>query len=264
MDDPADRAALDAQRFDRRTLFKSVIAVGLAAGVSRSGAAAAPPARQGPEWAVDVTVLESCSCHVFCQCFFNGIPMGMGDPHQQMHPCLFNQAYHVDRGHYGDVDLAGARFWYSGNAGMDLNEHVWPWAVMTFDRAMSERQRQALAKILGTLRFYRDEHWHSHSFAPPAPIAWSGGKDVARATLDSGRLAEVSLKAFKDANDDPVMMLNMGYFGWPRNSGFALMPAEVEAYRAPGRAFEFKGTNGLKTTLSMNSADVDPRTGHVT
>jgi hypothetical protein len=177
---------------------------------------------------------------------------------------MFNQAYHVDHGHFGDVDLSGTRFWYSGNAGHDLNQHVWPWAVMTFDSGMTDRQREGLTTILQKLRFYRDEHWQTHSIATPAPIKWAATRDLARASLDSGKLAEISLKAFKDANDDPVMMLNMGYFGWPRNSGFALMPAEIEAYRAPGRAFQFKGTNGLKTTLSMTSADVDPKTGRVT
>lgn len=263
MHDAADPGPCGAHRFDRRTFVTGAAVAGLAAGVSRYSAVAAPlaPSR---EWAVDVTVLESCSCRVFCQCFFNGMAMGTEDSRKPMHPCLFNQAYHVDAGHYGDVDLAGAQFWYSGNAGTDLNQHVWPWAVMTFDSRMSQRQQQALTSVLQKLRFYRDEHWHAHGFAAPAPIEFSAGKDVARASLASGRLAEVSLKAFKDANDDPVMMLNMGYFGWPRNSGFALMPAELEAYRAPGRAFEFKGTNGLKTRLSMNSGDADPKTGRVT
>lgn len=251
--------------FGRRTFVKGAAAASIAATVNRFSAIAAPVLPKFGEWAVDVTVLESCSCRVFCQCFFTGMAMGAEDnSHARMHPCLFNQAYHVERGHYGDVDLAGARFWCSGNAGSDLNQHVWPWAVMTFDSEMSETQRQALARILHSLRFYRDEHWKTRNIAPPAPIDWSAGRDAAHASLDSGKIAEVSLKAFKDANDEPVMMMNMGYFGWPRNSGFALMPAQVEAYRAPGRAFEFKGTNGLKTTLSMNSGDVDPKTGRVT
>lgn len=263
MPNPSDVLPAQAHPFDRRTFVKGAGAVAVGAGLSRYSAVAAPVLPKSPQWSVDVTVLESCGCRVFCQCFFNGMPMG-ADPSSQVHPCLFNQAYQVDRGHYGDVDLAGARFWYSGNAGADLNQHVWPWAVMTFDSGLSERQKQALARILQTLRFYRDEHWRFHSFAPAAPIQWSAERDIARASVDRGKVAEVSLKAFKDANDKPVMIMNMGYFGWPRNNGFALMPAELEAYRVPGRSFEFKGTNGLKTTLSMNSSDVDPRTGRVT
>ncbi len=53
-----------------------------------------------------------------------------------------------------------------------------------------------------------------------------------------------------------VPMNKMDYFGYPRNSGFLLMPNDVEAYRVGNKAFEYHGTNGLVTTVEITSHDI--------
>jgi len=55
---------------------------------------------------------------------------------------------------------------------------------------------------------------------------------------------------------EPVVIKNLRYFGAPRNTGFVLMPNEVEAYRVGPKAFEFKGTNGFMITYDITSKDV--------
>jgi hypothetical protein len=58
-------------------------------------------------------------------------------------------------------------------------------------------------------------------------------------------------------HEQPVIVSNLKYFGFPRNSGFRLMPSTVLAYRREGRAFEYKdrGTNGFMTTVDMTAMD---------
>ena len=56
--------------------------------------------------------------------------------------------------------------------------------------------------------------------------------------------------------EEPVVIRNLRYFGAPRNTGFVLMPNEVEAYRVGPKAFEFKGSNGFMITYDITSKDV--------
>ena len=55
---------------------------------------------------------------------------------------------------------------------------------------------------------------------------------------------------------DPTIITNLRYFGAPRNTGFHLMPNEIEAYRVGPNAFEYKGTNGFMITFDITSKDV--------
>lgn len=248
---------------DKRTFLKTAFG-GAAAGIlGRHAIALGGPVQRASEWALEIGVIESCSCRVFCQCFFTGAPLPPA-AHQDHWPnathfCRFNQAYRVTRGHYGGLDLAGAKFWYAGDAGSDLKQAKWDWAVLTFDTALSEAQRDALWTMLQSLRFYRPERWHSQTIASPAPVEWTLTDESAHATLAGGSAAEISLKRLKGQHAGPVLLQNLGYFGYPRNSGFALMPSEVQAYRVGEHAFEYEGTNGFVTTVQMTAADIAAR-----
>src|SRR6267378_802121 len=145
-------------------------------------------------WAFNATVIEACSCPMFCQCYFSTSPAshsmadmpGMeGKGHDEAY-CKFNNAYKVNKGTYNGVSLAGAKFWVACDLGTD------------------------------------------------APIVWEHnmGSDEAHATLDGGKAAEVTLKSSVAHNAaGPTVIKNLKYFGVPRNDGFVLMPNTVEAYR---------------------------------
>lgn len=226
-----------------------------------STADAQKPETSEPAWSVNMTVLETCSCPVFCQCFFTGKPpadcgMNMGSD-SGMNYCQFNQAYRVNAGHYGSVRLDGAEFWFAGDAGDDFAHPKLEWAVLTFDKGVTKDQQEALTAILDHLHFYRPERWKSYGIGKSAAMTWSFSNDSAKASLDNGKTAEVVLRRLDGGmNDEPVTMNNMDYFGYPRNSGFLLMPNEVEAYKVGERAFEYKGTNGLVTTVDFASSDI--------
>jgi hypothetical protein len=77
-----------------------------------------------------------------------------------------------------------------------------------------------------------------------------------RVLADGGKAGEIVLRRNPGMTDDKVMISNLRYFGAPRNTGFVLLPNEVEAYRLGPKAFEFKGTNGFMITYDITSKDV--------
>ena len=206
-----------------------------------------------PEWKMNATVIEACSCPMFCTCYFGGgQPAGHHDmgSHAEEHFCRFNNAYRVNRGVYKGVKLDGAKFWVSGDLGGDFSHGQMDWAVVTFDRATSQAQRDGIVAIAGSLFPVK---WNSLTTGV-GDITWNATKDEARATLDGGKTAEVALKkgAFGEAGQVPVIK-GLQYWGADHNDGFVLMPNTVEAWRAGDKQYEFKGTNGFMMTLDIAS-----------
>ena len=80
----------------RRTL---AMTGGLCLTLLALAAAARTPARAaGPDWAANMTVIEACSCPMFCQCYFNTKPAmhaGGHEGHGAKHFCRANNAYKV-------------------------------------------------------------------------------------------------------------------------------------------------------------------------
>jgi uncharacterized protein DUF1326 len=203
-------------------------------------------------WHMNATIIEACSCPMFCQCYFNSAPSGEHGMHGEGgHYCKFNNAFRINKGSYGPVALDGAKFWVAGDLGGDFSKGMMDWAVVTFDRATSKEQRDAIATILGSVYPVK---WNSLTTAE-GDIAWTPGKDEAHATIDGGKTAEVALKRFQGMSDDPIVIKNLRYWGAPRNDGFLMMPNTVEAYRVGSKPFEFKGTNGFMITIDTSSTD---------
>ena len=229
----------------------ATLAVAAAQGSSKGSAGAGKPA----EWSINASIIEACSCPMFCQCYFSTEPAAHAGHEGHAggeHFCRFNNAFRVNRGHYGGVKLDGAKFWVAGDLGGDFSKGQMDWAVATFDRSMTKEQRDAVGAILAHVY---PAKWNSFTTAEGA-IEWTPGKESAHALLDGGKTAEVKLKKFPGMTSEPVVIKNLKYWGVPRNDGFVLMPNEVEAYRAGDKPFEFKGTNGFMITLDMNSSDV--------
>ena len=238
----------------------ALIALGAAAG------AAAPPAAKasapaGPEWKMNATVIEACSCTMFCPCYFNTSPSshhehgGAGE-----HFCRANNAYKINSGHYGDAKLDGAKFWIITDLGGDFSKGMMDWAILTFDKADTKEQRDGILQIASHLF---PVQWKSFKTAE-GDITWNyDGSGDAHALLDGGKTAEVHLKASPNANNpaEPVVIKNLRYWGATSNDGFVLMPNVIETYRVSDKAFEFKGTNGFMLTLDIDSKNAPPAAG---
>jgi hypothetical protein len=239
-------------------------------GGSATPAPAAAPAE--PKWSINATIIEACSCPMFCQCYFNAEPAAQpadashdahaghaGHEGHVTHFCKANNAYKVNKGSYGDTKLDGAKFWFSGDLGGDFSKGQLDWGVLTFDPSVTKEQREGIKVIMGQLY---PGTWKSFTVASDKPIEWTADKDRAVARLDGGKAAEVVLKRFPGNTDEPIVIKNLKYWAAPRNDGFVLMPNEVEALRQapPGQEpFEYKGTNGFMITFDFNSDDVKPK-----
>lgn len=234
-------------------LFVSVCLASLTIYATESAKPAAAPAAKAAAWSMNATAIEACSCPMFCQCYFNTEPAGHHHEGEAEHFCKFNNAYKINSGKSGAVNLTGAKFWISGDLGGDFSKGQMDWAVLTFDKAVTKEQREAIGAILGKLFPVK---WNSFTMGE-GDMTWEATKDAASATLDGGKTAEVKLTRFKGMTDAPVKIMNLKYWGAARNDGFALMPNTVEAYRVGPKAYEFKGTNGFMVTIDMKSSDFE-------
>lgn len=212
-----------------------------------------------PKWAFNATVIEACSCPMFCQCYFSHEPAAhqhtaQADHSENMteHYCRFNNAFKVNKGNYNGVRLDDAKFWVAGDLGGDFSQGKMDWATLIFDPSVSAEQREGIMAVLGKL--YPVE-WSSFTVADDAAMDWEFTKDRAEARLNDGKTAEVVLRRQPGMTEGPVVIKNLQYWGAPRNDGFVLMPNEVEAFRVGDKPFEFKGTNGFMITVDMEAKD---------
>ncbi len=215
-----------------------------------------------PDWSMNATLIEACSCPMFCQCYFNTEPAvhagheGLHQGHQEGHYCRFNIAYRINRGNYGATKLDGAKLWIAGDLGADFSQLNTDWAVVTFDPSVTKEQRDGIAAILGKIYPVK---WKSFRVADDASVDWKASKDLDVAKLGGGKVGELELSRFAGMTNAPVVINNLRYFGAPRNDGFIMMPNRVEAYHAGDKPFEYHGTNGFMITLDINSSDVTPK-----
>ena len=233
----------------RRNLLALAV---LAALVTWGGAARSKDATT-PDWSMNATIIEACSCPMFCSCYFDTKPAGHHAEGGTEHFCKFNNAYRVNKGSYGATKLDGMKFWVGGDLGADFSDGVMDWAVLTFEPSATKEQRDAVAAILG--RVYPVK-WNSFTIGPDASIEWTATKDKAEARLDGGKTAEVVLARYQGMSNEPIVIKNLKYFGAPRNDGFLMMPNTVETWKVGEKAFEYKGTNGFMITFDINSKDV--------
>jgi hypothetical protein len=257
----------------------------LAAEKQQASAEKSPPqpaSQKPPAWSMNATIIEACSCPMFCQCYFDTKPAA-GDPHghgghaghaapanaskaadagkaanaeAHTHFCKFNNAYRVNQGHHGDTKLDGVKFWVAGDLGAEFDDGEMDWAVLHFDPSVTKPQREG---IQAALTHIYPVKWKSFTVGADKPIEWTATRDKAEARLDGGKSAEVVLKKNKGINDEPIVIRNLKYWGTPRNDGFMLMQNDVQSLRQVPEGqqpFEFKRTNGFMITFDINANDV--------
>jgi hypothetical protein len=218
--------------------------------------AVAQQTKANPAWSMNATIIEACSCEMFCPCYFSTEP---SPAHGEHGYCRFNMAYKVNKGRAGDVDLAGAKFWIAGDLGADFGDGQTEWAEVAWDPSVTKAQRDAIAGVL--LGPVYPLKWKSFTVGADAPVEWTASKESAVAKLDGGKGGEIRLQHNPTAmNAEPTVIKNLKYFAAPRNDGFMLMPAELQAFRRTDKKFETKGTNGFMITLDVASTDVPATT----
>lgn len=211
------------------TLFTILIT----AGVGWLALASATPST----YAVEATAIEGCSCPLFCSCYYNAEPSGG-------HMCQFNNAYRFSAGsHWGDVDLSGAKVWFSGDLGSHFGDGQMEWLVVTHDRASTPEQRAAIGAWAAVVF---PVQWSSVSERED-DIAWEVDAKSAHAEMASGT-ASLHLERVIDPHGKQALVLNTPYWGSAANDGFELAHA-THAFNGGEHAYSFERRNGFVITF---------------
>lgn len=191
-----------------------------------------------PAWRMKADYVEACSCHLFCPCYFN--------KHAEHPFCEFNMAVKVREGHSGATDLAGAKYWLTGDLGDEWGTaKKGKWVVVSFDPSTSKAQRDALAPMI--LKTYGLE-W-SELKVQEAPIEISKTGDIAEAKLGDGKLAHMKLKREPGADGKGVVLHNVPYFGAQNNSGFEMYKSLEHYADVQGHKFSYSGRNAFLISI---------------
>ena len=186
--------------------------------------------------------VEACSCHLFCQCYFN--------KHAEHPHCEFNMAVNVREGRSGQTNLAGAKYWITGDLGDEWGTaKKGKWVVVSFDPATTKEQRDALAPII--LKTYGLE-W-SELKVQEAPIEITKTGDIAEAKLGGGQMAYMKLKREPGADGKGVVLKNVNYFGAKSNEGFQLYRSLEHRADVAGHQFSYNDRNAF--LISIETGD---------
>ena len=183
--------------------------------------------------------VEACSCHLFCPCYFNK---------RAEHPyCEFNMAVNVREGKSDGTNLAGAKYWLTGDLGENWGtEKKGKWVVVSFDPTTTKPQRDALAPII--LKTYGLE-WNELK-VQEAPIEISRTEDIAEAKLGGGQMAYMKLKREPGADGKGVVLKNVNYFGAKGNEGFQLYRSLDHRADVAGHKFAYSDRNAFLISIS--------------
>jgi hypothetical protein len=104
-----------------------------------SGAAASVASSAVPAWELRGHVILACNCDFGCPCNFNGLPT--------TGKCEGNWNWHIERGKFGDVDLAGLNLAIAVNWPKAIHEGGGQ-AIVVLDERASGPQRDALRTLV--------------------------------------------------------------------------------------------------------------------
>src|SRR5258708_20241203 len=100
-----------------------------------------------PDWALNATTIEACSCPMFCQCYFNPKPAAHHEQGTSTHYCKFNNAYKVNHGHYGGGNPDRAKFWITSGPGAGWLQGKRHWALLTLAQPTTNKKQNTLPPI---------------------------------------------------------------------------------------------------------------------
>src|SRR5260370_22351051 len=204
------------------------------------------------DFEMTASYIEACSCDMFCPCYFNTHSTNhMEEHHMDAHFCRANLVLKVDKGHYKETKLDGAKVWIGSDLGSDWSTGKDSWLVANFDPSVSKEQQAALLDILTQL--YSAIPFQKKAVSNTA-FSWDVDTKtgVAHAKRVDGK-AEVALEgveAHKTAED--VAIRHLKYWSAQSNDGFRMWKSKHEAFEGDGHKFSYDGTNGFLITIHFS------------
>src|SRR5262249_10652388 len=160
------------------------------------------------DWSFNATIIEACSCPMFCQCNFNSAKPAAHGGHPSPgaavgYFCRFNRAFKVKRGKFGATKMDDVKFWMSWALRGEFSNDQMDWAVPTFDPWVTKDQRDATVAIL---RYLYPVKWNSFTVATDALMEWRATRDRAEARLGGGKTAQLLLNKAEGMTDEPIII----------------------------------------------------------
>jgi len=155
-------------KMDILGLFTVILALGVVPFFITDGKVTLPVTRATLLWTFNATVMEGCSCPMFCQCYFNTASAILHDGDKFSRYCRFNNVFNMTEGIYGKVDLKGVKFWVAGDLGTEFSDGQVDWSILTYDPTVTEPQREAV-KVISVKLF--PVVWDSFEIAEDASIS---------------------------------------------------------------------------------------------
>ena len=194
-----------------------------------------------PTWQMKADYVEACSCHLFCPCYFN--------KHAEHPHCEFNMAVKVREGHSGATNLAGAKYWLTGDLGDEWGTNKkGAWVAVSFDPSTTKEQRDALAPMI--LKTYGLEWGEVKVQEAAIEISQSG--DIAEAKLGGGQMAHMKLQREPGADGKGVVLKNVKYFGAQNNNGFELYRSLDHSANVQGHQFSYSDRNAFLISIDTH------------
>jgi len=206
-----------------------------------------------PDFEMTASYIEACSCDMFCPCYFNTHStnhMSMGENHKDEHFCRANLVLKVDKGHYKNIKLDGAKVWIATDLGSEWSTGKDSWAVLNYDPSVSAEQKAALNDIIGQLYPFQWQKFDVDTQGFTWDVDEKAG--TAKAKMNNGK-AEVVLE--KSKGDDPgreIVMQNLKYWQAQSNDGFRMWKSKHEEFEGKDHKFSYSGTNGFLVTIHFS------------
>ena len=191
-------------------------------------------------YVLDGTLLEACSCGGPCPCWVGDDPDGGR--------CDSVNAYHVDRGQVGDVDISNLSFVQVNQIPGNVLAGNWR-AVFYIDDKATPEQREAILNAFG-----------GKLGGPLADVASLVGERVAvhfvpiehrveggKGTLRVGEVVEAEMAPYTDANGRPTTIHDTVFSTIPGSPAY-LAKASHHRVNIPeyGMIWEFTGRNAIQ------------------
>jgi hypothetical protein len=202
------------------------------------------------DFEMTASYIEACSCDMFCPCYFNTHStnhMG-GEHHMDEHFCRANLVLKVDKGHYKETKLDGAKVWLGSDLGSDWSTGKDSWLVANFDPSDSKEQEAALLDVLTQL--YSAIPFQKKGVSHTA-FSWDVDTKtgVAHAKMADGKGEVVLERVAGNKPGEEVVMRNLKYWSAQSNDGFRMWKSKHEAFEGDGHKFAYDGTNGFLITI---------------
>jgi hypothetical protein len=197
-------------------------------------------AKTATGYSIDGSLLEACSCAGPCPCWVGDDPDGG--------KCDAFNAYHIDRGQIGGVDVSGLTFVQIVQIPGNVLAGNWRQVIYLDDKATPEQRQAILDAYTGKLG------------GPLADLAGLIGERVAiysapidhqvvngKGTLRVGELLYSEMAPYTDAQGRPTKLVDTVFTTIPGSPAYA-GKASIHQVSVPehGMTWEFKGLNAIQ------------------